>query len=71
MATAKLKVTGMTCEHCVAAVTRALEQSDGVSAAKVHLAAGTALVEYDQARTNPRELVKVVMNEGFTAEENV
>lgn len=64
-----LKIDGMTCGHCVAAVTRALEGADGVATAKVDLQAGRAVVEYDEARTAPGVLVSVVMDEGYTAEE--
>lgn len=42
-----IKVEGMTCQHCVAAVTKALESIDGIANVSVDLAAGTAT--YDQA----------------------
>jgi copper chaperone CopZ len=38
MATTTYKVTGMTCEHCVNAVTSELTSLDGVSAVTVDLA---------------------------------
>jgi copper chaperone CopZ len=38
MATTTYKVTGMTCEHCVTAVTSELTSLDGVSAVTVDLA---------------------------------
>jgi len=37
-----IKVKGMTCQHCVAAVTRALEAIDGIANVTVDLDAGTA-----------------------------
>lgn len=69
MATATLKVTGMTCGHCVKAVTRALESVDGVRQAKVELGAGRAIVEYDELRTSPGALASAVADEGYAAEE--
>lgn len=69
MAMATLKVTGMTCGHCVKAVAGALESQDGVSRAEVDLAGGRATVEYDESRVSPRELANVVMDEGYEAEE--
>jgi copper chaperone len=69
MSEAKLKVEGMTCEHCVAAVTRALEGVDGVARARVDLEAGRAVVEYDEQRTDPRALASAVADEGYAAEE--
>ena len=41
------KIEGMTSEHCVANVTRILNQIDGVSA-EVKLSAGTAVVSCDR-----------------------
>ena len=45
MATATLKVTGMSCEHCVRSVTQALQNTAGVNNATVDLKAGRATVE--------------------------
>ncbi len=71
MATATLKITGMSCGHCVRSVTEALESVDGVRSAKVDLEAGRATVEYDESTTDPTDLVGAVMDEGYTAEEVV
>ncbi|MGH7481099.1 MAG: heavy-metal-associated domain-containing protein [Longimicrobiales bacterium] len=65
----QLKITGMSCDHCVRAVTGALERVDGVESADVDLDRGRAMVRYDESRTGPRELVGAVMDEGYTAEE--
>jgi copper chaperone len=69
MKTISLKVEGMTCDHCARAVAGALERVGGVQRARVDLQAGRALVEYDEARTDPRTLAGAVMDEGYTAEE--
>lgn len=69
MATATLKVSGMTCGHCVMAVTKALEGVAGVRAARVDLNAGRATVEYDEATTSPHVLTEAVAEEGYSAEE--
>lgn len=71
MSTATLKVTGMSCEHCVRAVMNALTSADGVRGAEVDLKAGRAVVDYDEAKTTPRALANAVMDEGYTAEEIV
>ena len=71
MATATLKVTGMSCDHCVRTVTNALKGSSGVREAKVDLKGGKAIVEYDENTTTPRTLANVVMDEGYSAEELV
>jgi len=69
MAVVELKITGMHCSHCVRAVTGALERVEGVRSARVDLAGGRAVVEYDETRAAPRDLVGAVMDEGYVAEE--
>jgi copper chaperone len=47
MAEKAYSVTGMTCEHCVNAVTSELSRIDGVESAAVDLTAGTVTVTGD------------------------
>lgn len=62
----KLKVDGMTCEHCVGAVTRALAGVAGVDkVVEVSLERGEAVVE---GRPEPAALVAAVEAEGYRAE---
>ncbi len=70
MATTILKVSGMTCGHCVKSVTEALRDVDGVTRADVDLQHGRATVEYDESRTTPRALAHAVSEEGYQAEES-
>jgi len=42
-----IKVKGMSCNHCVMAVTKALRGLNGVTDVKVDLAAGQAVLEHD------------------------
>jgi copper chaperone len=69
MATATIKISGMSCQHCVRSVTGALQGVDGVKRAEVDLSRGRAVIEYDSERTNPRVLANAVMDEGYVAEE--
>jgi copper chaperone len=69
MATATLKIEGMSCGHCVRAVTDALKRTAGVQRADVNLEQGRAVVEFDAAQTSPRALANAVMDEGYVAEE--
>ena len=69
MAMAKLKVIGMSCDHCVRTVTEALNRVDGVKRAEVDLASARAMVDYDADKTDARALANAVMDEGYTAEE--
>ena len=64
-----LNVTGMTCNHCQHSVQTALEGVDGVRAARVDLEQGRAVVDYDEAKTNAREIAVAVADAGYQAEE--
>jgi copper chaperone len=68
MATTMLKVGGMSCGHCVMAVTQALRSVPGVSDASVDLQAGRAVVQHDETQATARELIGAVQEEGYTAE---
>ena len=48
MTTSVYSVSGMTCGHCVSAVTQELSKLEGVTDVQVDLAAGTATVTSDQ-----------------------
>jgi len=63
----KLKVSGMTCNHCVIHVTKALEGVSGVKAAHVSLDRGEATVE---GSPKVAELIAAVKEEGYDAEES-
>jgi copper chaperone len=63
-----LNIKGMTCGHCVKAVTDALEGVDGVSDAQVELQSGTARVEHDEERAGVPAMQEAVAGEGYTAE---
>lgn len=61
----KLKVTGMTCMHCVGAVKKALEQVPGVDSAEVSLDPGQAVVT---GSAESATLVAAIKEEGYEAE---
>jgi copper ion binding protein len=66
--TIKLKVTGMSCEHCVQAVKRALEGVPGVKSAQVSLEQGLVEVETDTGSVPVDQLIKAVEEAGYRAE---
>ena len=55
-----VKVTGMTCSGCEAAVKIAAKQIDGVTGASASYAKGTAEVTYDSAKTSPDAIAKAI-----------
>lgn len=67
MKTTRLKVSGMTCGHCVATVEKALRNQTGVRNATVHLGDGTAEVEYQETEVAPEQLIAAVEEEGYNA----
>lgn len=64
--TTKLKIEGMSCGHCVAAVREALEGVSGVQSAQVDLEAGQATVDHDDAASTAA-MVSAVEEEGYDA----
>jgi Cu+-exporting ATPase len=64
--TVELPIAGMTCDHCVAAVRRALESVPGVRSATVDLAAGKARVELESELTDKSQLRAAVEKEGYS-----
>ncbi|AMX84305.1 copper chaperone CopZ [Geobacillus stearothermophilus] len=63
--TITLQVQGMTCGHCKAAVTNALQALDGVSRVEVHLQEGTVDVEYDETKVSVEKLKEAIEEQGY------
>jgi copper chaperone CopZ len=63
--TTTLKVTGMTCMHCVGAVKKALEQVPGVETAEVSLDKAQAVVT---GEADVQAMVAAIKEEGYSAE---
>jgi len=61
----KLSITGMSCGHCVAAVSKALKAIDGVEVDEVRI--GSASVRFDEAKVTPSQLAQAVTEEGYLA----
>ena len=65
MENATFNVTGMTCQGCVASVTRVLRAVPGVSDVVVKLQPGTATVAFDATRTTLPVLKAAVEDAGY------
>lgn len=63
--TTELKVTGMSCGHCVKAVEGALKAIPGVQEVKVDLQSGKATVE---GSADQQAMIAAVVEEGYAAE---
>jgi len=60
-----LKVEGMSCEHCVKAVTNALAALAGVADISVSLKDGAASFSYDPALASVEAIKAAITDEGF------
>ena len=67
MATAEIKIEGMSCSGCVSSVTRSLNAVPGVQGVDVSLDDASARVTYDAALTGLPELKRAVERAGFDA----
>jgi copper chaperone CopZ len=65
METTTLDVKGMSCQGCVASVTRVLKAVPGVSDATVVLQPGTAMITYDPAQTSAPALRAAIEGAGY------
>jgi copper ion binding protein len=65
MATQTLKIEGMTCNHCVTRVEKALKALIGVTDARVDLQKGEAVVTYDDTKVTPEKLSFAVVEAGY------
>lgn len=68
MSQLSLKIEGMSCGHCVAAVSKALRQLPGVTVEDVKV--GAARVTYDEAAVRPEQITQAVDAAGYTASED-
>ncbi|MCS7197912.1 MAG: heavy metal translocating P-type ATPase [Candidatus Bipolaricaulota bacterium] len=63
-----LKVKGMSCQHCVQSVTKALQGIAGVRAVSVSLERGRAEIEHNES-VSPMSLKQAITDAGYEAEE--
>lgn len=61
-----LKVSGMSCSHCVRAITRALQAGDAAAQVEVDLATGEVRVA---SRLSLEQLLAAIRAEGYLVEE--
>jgi len=62
----KLKIDGMSCQHCVMRIQKALQKVPGVSSVKVDLAKEEAEVTTDRA-VQVQDLISAVVDAGYEA----
>ena len=68
MANTKLKISGMTCDHCKEAVERRLNKIPGAKNVAVNRQAGEATIEWDDEKASRNDLVDAVNELGYNAQ---
>lgn len=63
MTTTTLIIEGMTCQHCIRSIERALAKIDGVTVDAVDI--GKATVTYDEAIVNTDRFAEAIGNAGY------
>lgn len=67
MSSVVLRIQGMSCNHCVMRVQKALAAMPGVAKAQVTLEPGQARVEFDAAAATPEGMAEAVAKAGYSA----
>ena len=60
-----IKVEGMSCEHCVKAVTGAVTALPGIGGVDVDLKAGTVTVQFDSSKTALDKIKAEIEDQGY------
>ena len=68
MAEIVLKIKGMSCQHCVVRISKALKDLKGVKDVKVSLEKGSAEVNYDDKLVTLSRMKDAVVDAGYTVE---
>ncbi len=63
MAEVTVRIEGMSCQHCVMAVKKAVESVAGVLSAQVE--AGKAVVSFDETKAKVTDIEQAVKNAGY------
>ena len=66
MAEIVLKIKGMSCQHCVVSISKALKDLKGVKDVKVSLEKGSAEVNYDDKLVTKTRMSEAVADAGYT-----
>ena len=61
----RLDISGMSCQHCVNAVMKALSEVPGVTIEKVEI--GSAEVAYEPSQVTEQSILDAVNDEGYEA----
>lgn len=63
MAQTKVIIEGMSCQHCVMAVKKALSSVAGITSSDVEV--GSALVKYDDSKATEKDIKAAIEKAGY------
>ncbi len=64
----EFKITGMSCQHCVAKVEEGISTIDGVKKVKVNLKKSNGKVKYDEEKLSDETIIAKVKEVGYEAQ---
>ena len=64
----EFNVKGMSCEHCVATVEKAVTELEGVKKVKVNLKKEKATVKFDESCLTTHDIISAIEAKDFNAE---
>ncbi|MDT2815354.1 copper chaperone CopZ [Vagococcus carniphilus] len=62
-----IKINGMSCEHCVGKVEKAVSELDGVDKIKVKLKNAEAKIKFDETKIPLEKILETVTELGYEA----
>jgi copper chaperone len=63
MTEAAIKISGMSCQHCVMAVKKALGELEGISGADVEI--GSARVKFEESNVTREDIERAIVKAGY------
>lgn len=63
----KIKIDGMSCEHCAGKVEKAVSELDGVEKIKVKLKNAEAKIKFDETKIPLEKILETVTELGYEA----
>lgn len=61
-------INGMSCNHCVANVEKAINQLDGIDKVKINLKKNQGVVKFDEAQVSADQIAAAVTEAGYETE---
>ncbi|GCF92898.1 copper-binding protein [Enterococcus florum] len=64
----KFTINGMSCNHCVATVEKAINELPGIDKVKINLKKNEGIVKFDESQINAQQIAEKVTAAGFDTE---